>query len=97
MKMHETVHRNKNFIHYLLCFLSFIHSFLQSFIPTCYKFVYDLVCPAQMTFLFAQLVDRDFLVQHISDFLAKTTELSRFETLGNYITLFGNLSSISLY
>ncbi|XP_071477877.1 TBC1 domain family member 9-like [Diadema antillarum] len=32
---------------------------------------------AKMTFLFAQLVDRDFLVQHISDFLAKTTENSR--------------------
>ncbi|XP_030849072.1 TBC1 domain family member 9B isoform X2 [Strongylocentrotus purpuratus] len=32
---------------------------------------------AKMTFLFAQLTERDFLVQHIADFLAKTTENAR--------------------
>ncbi|XP_071853495.1 TBC1 domain family member 9B-like isoform X3 [Apostichopus japonicus] len=47
----------------------------------------------RMTFLFASLKDRDFLVQHISDFLSKTTENTRPSGDTSSLTSLGSLGS----
>ncbi|XP_041466902.1 TBC1 domain family member 9B-like [Lytechinus variegatus] len=81
-----TMYLSRNYI----CFASRIKNLVQVVIPMRDVTVVEKVensslinqglhisTRAKMTFLFAQLTDRDFLVQHISDFLAKTTENAR--------------------